>query len=388
MGEDTIAIFAYYEVQDQKPSVEELYEMNNQTFLPSFKILGKIVNAKAHNYLDLMPAFCNGDYPAMNLMHAGLIRKHTCANSNTCDYWIVGDQSPYLKEHPRKKDEDGCPVFLVAAKFVRSAWNGRRKCIMRKPVIGIVPLVDTLDGFLFTGGQDVAPALYHERPSEKCGECCVERDDMETALFWSALERDKPILGICRGIQFMNAALGGTLYQDLPTARFVWAVQWHPEFSYETDADSASCLEHIKKGKEMTPEVKKETDRKLENYRQLNQTAQKNQILFVGSSLMEMFPIEEFIKEHNLPLIAYNRGVGGYKTEDLLNALQVCVYDLSSRRIFINIGTNDLSDASISLEQMISNYDQILSDIQSNIPDVELYIMAYYPVNYEAGSKA
>lgn len=161
---DCIAIFAYYEVQDQKPSVEELYEMNNQTFLPSFKILGKIVNAnkpfllrlmnvvfvstakkdsknsekdpngyimkvepydkekgihywfdrcpiaefaKAHNYLDLMPAFCNGDYPAMNLMHAGLIRKHTCANSNTCDYWIVGDQSPYLKEHPRKKDEDG-----------------------------------------------------------------------------------------------------------------------------------------------------------------------------------------------------------------------------------------------------------------------------------------
>lgn len=80
---------------------------------------------------------------------------------------------------------------------------------------------------------------------------------------------------------------------------------------------------------------KKETDRKLENYRQLNQTAQKNQILFVGSSLMEMFPIEEFIKERNLPLIAYNRGVGGYKTEDLLNALQVCVYDLSPRRIFI-----------------------------------------------------
>lgn len=77
------------------------------------------------------------------------------------------------------------------------------------------------------------------------------------------------------------------------------------------------------------------TDRKLENYRQLNQTAQKNQILFVGSSLMEMFPIEEFIKERNLPLIAYNRGVGGYKTEDLLNALQVCVYDLSPRRIFI-----------------------------------------------------
>jgi len=136
----------------------------------------------------------------------------------------------------------------------------------------------------------------------------------------------------------------------------------------------------------MTPELKKETDRKLENYRKLNQTAKKNQILFVGSSLMEMFPVGEFIKERNLPLIVYNRGVGGYKTEDLLKALQVCVYDLSPRRIFINIGTNDLSDASISLEQMISNYDRILSDIQSNLPGVELYIMAYYPVNYEAAT--
>ncbi len=50
-----------------------------------------------------MPAFCNGDYPAMDLMHAGLIRKHTCANSNVCDYWIVGDESPYFKEHRRDK---------------------------------------------------------------------------------------------------------------------------------------------------------------------------------------------------------------------------------------------------------------------------------------------
>lgn len=51
---DCIAIFAYYEVQDQKPSVEELYEMNNQTFLPSFKILGKIVNANKPFLLRLM----------------------------------------------------------------------------------------------------------------------------------------------------------------------------------------------------------------------------------------------------------------------------------------------------------------------------------------------
>lgn len=134
----------------------------------------------------------------------------------------------------------------------------------------------------------------------------------------------------------------------------------------------------------MTPELKKETDEKLKKYKILNRQAKKNQILFVGSSLMEMFPIEEFIKERNLPVIAYNRGVGGYKTEDLLKVLDICVYELSPRRIFINIGTNDLSDPNISMEQMISNYDQILTQIEAHLPQVELYLMAYYPVNYEA----
>ena len=136
----------------------------------------------------------------------------------------------------------------------------------------------------------------------------------------------------------------------------------------------------------MTPELKKETDRKLENYRKQNQTVKKDQILFVGSSLMEMFPIEELIKEKNLPLTAYNRGIGGYKTEDLLKVLDVCVYDLSPRRIFINIGTNDLSDPAITLEQMIENYDRILTNIEEHLPKVELYLMAYYPVNPEAAT--
>lgn len=163
---DCIALFAYYEVQEEKPSLDELYEMNNETFLPAFETLGKwkFVNAnhplllrllhrsfvsaarkdnklapkmptgyimevepydkqlgiryqfrrcpiaefaKAHDYLDIMPAFCNGDYPAMALMQAGLIRKQTCANSDHCDFWIVGSQSPYLEQYQRKIDEKG-----------------------------------------------------------------------------------------------------------------------------------------------------------------------------------------------------------------------------------------------------------------------------------------
>ena len=81
----------------------------------------------------------------------------------------------------------------------------------------LVSLCDGCDGFLFTGGQDVSPELYGEKPCVTCGEICAKRDTFEQRLFTQVLEQDKPMLGICRGIQFFNACLGGTLYQDLPT---------------------------------------------------------------------------------------------------------------------------------------------------------------------------
>ena len=171
--------------------------------------------------------------------------------------------------------------------------------------------VNYFDGFLFTGGHDVSPSLYREEVSAQCGECCPQRDKMETILLPMVLEQDKPVLGICRGLQLINVALGGSLYQDLPTqhpssvchrqpapydqpihpvelvpdtplqkclrkeelpvnschhqgikelasglqpmayaqdglveavwkpgSRFVWAVQWHPEFSHKVDENS------------------------------------------------------------------------------------------------------------------------------------------------------
>lgn len=77
-------------------------------------------------------------------------------------------------------------------------------------------LIALCSGFLFTGGQDVNPAVYGEKKSTLCGEISPERDIMEKLLLEQAMAADKPILGICRGIQFINAALGGTLYQDIP----------------------------------------------------------------------------------------------------------------------------------------------------------------------------
>lgn len=172
-------------------------------------------------------------------------------------------------------------------------------------------LAKMCDGFLFTGGHDVSPELYSEKPVDDSVICCKDRDEMESWYLKYAISSDKPLLGICRGIQFINAALGGTLYQDLPTQhsseidhhqkppydipvhtvsivkdsplgklldteqlsvnsyhhqavkdlsprlkamaistdglieavfmpehRFLWAVQWHPEFSYLTDINS------------------------------------------------------------------------------------------------------------------------------------------------------
>ena len=83
----------------------------------------------------------------------------------------------------------------------------------------IEEIAKRFDGFVFTGGDDIDPAHYGEEKLEQCGEPCVYRDSLEFALFKEVLKTDKPVLGICRGMQFLNAALGGTLYQDLPTQK-------------------------------------------------------------------------------------------------------------------------------------------------------------------------
>lgn len=130
---------------------------------------------------------------------------------------------------------------------------------MRKPIIGVMPLVDEerasywmlpgyldgiqeaggmpivlpltneecdveellamCDGILLTGGQDITPQIYGEEKLPECGTPCDARDIMDTMFLLQALQQDKPILGICRGIQLLNVALGGTLYQDIPSQK-------------------------------------------------------------------------------------------------------------------------------------------------------------------------
>lgn len=71
-------------------------------------------------------------------------------------------------------------------------------------------------GILFTGGPDVDPSVYGAERSPLCGKADTVRDGMEKLLLSWCMADDKPALGICRGIQFFNAALGGTLWQDIP----------------------------------------------------------------------------------------------------------------------------------------------------------------------------
>lgn len=80
-------------------------------------------------------------------------------------------------------------------------------------------LLQACDGFLLTGGYDIDPQLYGEESLPECGAITEGLDRMEAALIPRILSADKPMLGICRGLQFLNVALGGTLWQDLPTQR-------------------------------------------------------------------------------------------------------------------------------------------------------------------------
>lgn len=128
-------------------------------------------------------------------------------------------------------------------------------------------------------------------------------------------------------------------------------------------------------------------ERKLENYREKNKEAVYGQVVFAGSSLMEMFPINKLLEEHGDDTIIYNRGIGGYVTNELLQVTDVCITDLKPKKVFLNIGTNDLSNPQIPISQMIENYDRILCKIEEALPQAEIYLMAYYPVNYEAAAE-
>lgn len=81
----------------------------------------------------------------------------------------------------------------------------------------ITQLAQRLDGLLLTGGHDIEPARYQQAKLAQCQTTCPLRDEMEQLLLDIFYQENRPILGICRGLQFLNVYLGGSLYQDLPS---------------------------------------------------------------------------------------------------------------------------------------------------------------------------
>jgi putative glutamine amidotransferase len=94
--------------------------------------------------------------------------------------------------------------------------------LVLSPVLGAARAAEALadiDGLLLSGGADIAPARYHAEPSPRLGSVELERDAFELELFTAARARGLPVLAICRGMQLVNVATGGTLWQDLPSER-------------------------------------------------------------------------------------------------------------------------------------------------------------------------
>ena len=129
------------------------------------------------------------------------------------------------------------PVVAITA--TAKSVNGANRVVLNAAYVralegaGIVPLVvpplahpefaarllERVDGLVLTGGEDVDPSRYGAARHEASGLAQAERDATELALVAAARERRLPTLAICRGIQLLNVALGGTLVQDLPSER-------------------------------------------------------------------------------------------------------------------------------------------------------------------------
>jgi putative glutamine amidotransferase len=111
------------------------------------------------------------------------------------------------------------PAAMVPLTYVRAIARagGRPLLIAPTPADLAEPeeLLDLLDGVLVTGGADVGPAAYGERPHEETAAAAADRDAFELLLVREAAERDLPCLGICRGMQVVNVAYGGSLEQHL-----------------------------------------------------------------------------------------------------------------------------------------------------------------------------
>lgn len=107
----------------------------------------------------------------------------------------------------------------------------------------IARFLEICDGFLFVGGPDIEPWRYGQELLPECGARNIQRDAMEWKLMEAALAADKPVFGVCRGIQVLNAVLGGTLYQDISSQYNTDLCHAMPEPPYNRTAHPIRIVE-------------------------------------------------------------------------------------------------------------------------------------------------
>ena len=118
------------------------------------------------------------------------------------------------------------PLIAVTATSPREAEpyiasltsrRGEARLVTPRGFTGVIDAMDGVSGLLLCGGHDIHPSFYGgELDAGASADCSSDRDEMELAMLRHALERGMPVLGICRGMQLINVAFGGSVIQDLP----------------------------------------------------------------------------------------------------------------------------------------------------------------------------
>jgi lysophospholipase L1-like esterase len=122
---------------------------------------------------------------------------------------------------------------------------------------------------------------------------------------------------------------------------------------------------------------------KVRSFAIQNTNLSKGQIIFVGDSITDLYPLDDYFAD--LGLACYNRGIGGDTTTGVINRLDVSLFDLEPSKIILMIGTNDINGG-VSRDQIVTNYRKILDEIKINQPTVDLYFVSVIPQNKDLES--